>query len=140
MFLGGLPWDVNQASLLDVLQKYVIGQNGQVRVEVPGKDAKHPRVANTAKAQERTTPGYLYIIFDQEASVQRMLADCRKETKNGGEHYFYNIFIPTTNFGHAHGGCMATNKRPKYKEVEVITRRTRATCHRATRSTRFPPK
>lgn len=129
VFLGGLPWDVNQPLLTQMLQKY-----GTVKIEIPGKDLKHPRVSNICKSQERSTPGYVYIIFDHEAAVQRLLADCRKEFKNGGEHYYYNIFIPSNNFmGNHQSNAAATvgyvgyghhnmNKRTagKSKEVEVI--------------------
>lgn len=122
VFLGGLPWDVNQQYLVQLLQKY-----GSVKLEIPGKDQKHPRVSNIGKVQERSTPGYVYIIFEHESAVQRMLADCRKEIKNGGEHYYYTIFIPPTNNnnGNNHNGNYyfnnnLSNKRGKAKEVEVI--------------------
>lgn len=117
VFLGGLPWDVNHQLLLQLLSKY-----GSVKLEVPGKDQKHPRVSNINKTQERSTPGYVYIIYESESSVQRMLADCRKEIKNGGEHYFYTIIIPVTNVTN-NGGLntnMVSGKRTKAKEVEVI--------------------
>lgn len=123
VFLGGLPWDVNQQSLLQSLHRY-----GSVKLEIPGKDAKHPRVSSICKTQERSTPGYVYIIFDHEASVQKMLADCRKEIKNGGEHYYYSIMIPpaaacssTASNGNMHYQNQFNNsKRSKAKEVEVI--------------------
>lgn len=123
VFLGGLPWDVNQQCLVQLLQKY-----GSVKLEIPGKDQKHPRVSNIGKVQERSTPGYVYIIFEHESAVQRMLADCRKEIKNGGEHYFYTIFIPPTNNnnnsnnhnGNYYFNNNLSNKRGKAKEVEVI--------------------
>lgn len=121
VFLGGLPWDVNQAYLVQLLQKY-----GSVKLEIPGKDQKHPRVSNLSKGQERSTPGYVYIIFEHESSVQRMLTDCRKETKNGGEHYFYTIFIPPTANNNQNNNQSYyqfnsnLNKRGKAKEVEVI--------------------
>ena len=118
VFLGGLPWDVNQSYLVQLLQKY-----GSVKLEIPGKDQKHPRVSNISKSQERSTPGYVYIIYEHESSVQRMLADCRKEVKNGGEHYFYTIFIPPTNTNNNSNfyfNSNMNNKRGKAKEVEVI--------------------
>jgi cytoplasmic polyadenylation element-binding protein len=118
VFLGGLPWDVNQNYLLQLLQKY-----GQVKIEVPGKDQKHPRVSNINKSQERSTPGYVYVIYEHESAVQRMLADCRKEHKNGGEHYFYTIFIPSnqnTNCNNSYYYNNNITKRGKAKEVEVI--------------------
>lgn len=119
VFLGGLPWDVNQQYLVQLLQKY-----GSVKLEIPGKDQKHPRVSNINKSQERSTPGYVYIIYEHESAVQRMLADCRKEIKNGGEHYYYTIFIPPTNNSNSSNnfyyGNSMVNKRGKAKEVEVI--------------------
>lgn len=90
VFLGGLPWDLNQNTLVQTLFKY-----GSVRLEVPGKDSKHPRVSNITRSQlERLSPGYVYVIFDNEVAVTRLLSDCRKEIRNGSEHYFFNIFIP----------------------------------------------
>ena len=129
VFLGGLPWDVNQHYLVQLLQKY-----GSVKLEIPGKDSKHPRVSNICKSQERSTPGYVYIIYEHESAVQRMLADCRKEVKNGGEHYFYTIFIPSANSNNNNNNANNNNanyyfnnsmsgggnKRGKAKEVEVI--------------------
>jgi len=119
VFLGGLPWDVNQIYLIQLLQKY-----GSVKLEIPGKDQKHPRVSNLSKGQERSTPGYVYIIFEHESAVQRMLSDCRKEIKNGGEHYFYTIFIPSAHTNQSTNGYYNfnhnLNKRGKAKEVEVI--------------------
>lgn len=119
VFLGGLPWDVNQTYLVQLLQKY-----GSVKLEVPGKDAKHPRVPNVSKSQERNTPGYVYIIYEHESAVQRMLADCRKDIKNGGEHYYYTIFIPPTANNNSGNNYYfnnnLSNKRGKAKEVEVI--------------------
>ncbi len=115
VFLGGLPWDVNQQSLLQSLHRY-----GTVKLEIPGKDAKHPRVSSMCKTQERSTPGYVYIIYDNEASVQKMLADCRKEYKNGGEHYYYSILIPQNNQNSSMNYQFNSQKRCKAKEVEVI--------------------
>ncbi len=121
VFLGGLPWDVNQNHLNQVLQKY-----GQVKLEVPGKDSKHPRVSAISKTPERSTPGYLYIIFDHESSVQRMLSECRKEIKNGGEHYFFTIIVPPqqqqqqNNNNSFSNNCNFNRRGSKAKEVEVI--------------------
>ena len=131
VFLGGLPWDVNQQYLLQLLHKY-----GPVKLEIPGKDQKHPRASTLCKTQERSTPGYVYIIFENESSVQHMLYDCRKEVKNGGEHYFYTIFIPASasalhsnnnnannnyNYGlNSSHNSSNMHKRGKAKEVEVI--------------------
>jgi cytoplasmic polyadenylation element-binding protein len=114
VFLGGLPYDANQQFLLQSLSKY-----GNVKLEIPGKDAKHPRVSSSFKTQERSTPGYVYIIFDQESAVQKLLADCRKEVKNGGEHFYYAIYTSSQSNMRKMGHQMhsATGKT---KEVEVI--------------------
>jgi len=114
VFLGGLPWDANKDNLLQILSKF-----GNVRLEIPGKDSKHPRVSCQSKTPERATPGYVYIIFEHESSVQRLLSECRKEIKNGGEHYFFTIIVP-----HQQMNQMNKNhhqqQRGKAKEVEVI--------------------
>ncbi len=127
VFLGGLPWDVNQSFLIHMLQAF-----GQVKLEIPGKDLKHPRVSS--KTQERNTPGYVYIIYENESSVQRLLAQCRKEVKNGGEHFYFNISIPTFS-NNGSNNCSMSGFRQnqmgrnnangtltgiKTKEVEVI--------------------
>lgn len=119
VFLGGLPWDADQYSLLAMLQQF-----GQVKLEVPGKDAKHPRMPN--KIQERNTPGYLYIIFDQEASVKGLLESCHKTSKNGGEHFYTNVIISNNNnngnhsYRHNHHGRLDLPGMMRTKEVEVI--------------------
>jgi hypothetical protein len=118
VFLGGLPWDVDHNCLLSLLHKY-----GTVKFDVPGNDQKHPR---KSKINERSTPGYIYVTYEHESSVQKMLADCRKDFKNGGEHYFYSIpstYLPQVQqqvnpFG---GHMQQQGKRMgKMKEVEVI--------------------
>ncbi len=115
VFLGGLPYDANQQFLLQSLSKY-----GNVKLEIPGKDAKHPRVSSSFKTQERSTPGYVYIIFDQEGAVQKLLADCRKEIKNGGEHFYYAIYTSSQSNMRKMGHQMHSGTTGKTKEVEVI--------------------
>lgn len=111
---GGLPWDCDPTAL----QQHLSQKYGNVKIEIPGKDQKHPRMSTNSKAHERNTPGYVYVIYEHEASVQRMLNDCRKDIKNGGEHYIYTIFVPPQPPGILNGAC--NNKRGKAKEVEVI--------------------
>ena len=117
VFLGGLPWDVNQNHLTQILQKF-----GPVKLEIPGKDSKHPRVSVISKTPERATPGYVYIIFEHESAVQRLLAECRKEMKNGGEHYFFTILVPppAVNFNNSYHSTNNPKRAGKAKEVEVI--------------------
>jgi hypothetical protein len=119
VFLGGVPWDADQNSLLTVLHKY-----GSVRFDVPGKDQKHPRIS---KINERSTPGYTYVTFEHESSVQKLLNDCRfeKDANFGDEYYFYSFYTPSTQSPNAHQSLVSdqihSNKRGgKMKEIEIV--------------------
>ena len=74
VFLGGIPWDITEESLVDIF-----GQFGPVRVVWPGRDI--------------TTPpkGYLYITFESEESVKDLLKRCTHDLSNGGSFYYYKI-------------------------------------------------
>jgi len=74
VFLGGIPWDITEESLLQIFDQF-----GQVRVEWPGRDI--------------TTPpkGYLYITFDSEESVKDLLTRCTHDFSNGGSFYYFKI-------------------------------------------------
>jgi len=74
VFLGGIPWDITEESLLQIFDQF-----GQVRVEWPGRDI--------------TTPprGYLYITFDSEESVKELLTRCTQDFSNGGSFYYFKI-------------------------------------------------
>ena len=113
VFIGGVPWDCDHNSLQNILSKY-----GPVKLEVPGKDQKHPRVSTLNKTHDRAAPGYIYVIYDNETAVQKMLADCRKDVKNGGEHYYYTIYVPQA-LNNLHQTNL-NSKRTKPKEVEVV--------------------
>ncbi|XP_054281066.1 cytoplasmic polyadenylation element-binding protein 1-like isoform X2 [Macrosteles quadrilineatus] len=74
VFLGGVPWDVAEDTLVSVLSQF-----GKVKVEWPGKEhlASHPK-------------GYVYVIFESEKQVKAMLNSCPRKvsTKNGRKWYF----------------------------------------------------
>lgn len=53
VFLGGVPWDVTEETLICVFSQF-----GKVRVEWPGKEQ--------AASQPK---GYVYIIFESEKQV-----------------------------------------------------------------------
>ena len=74
MFLGGIPWDISEESLL-----HIFGQFGPVRVEWPGRDI--------------TTPprGYLYVTFDSDKSVKDLLSRCNHDVSEDGSFYYYKI-------------------------------------------------
>ena len=86
MFLGGVPWDVTEAGLVQAFRQF-----GPIRIEWPGKD-------NSPSPPK----GYVYIIFEQEESVLRLLAQCSHD-RGGGASYF-----------------RLSSSRMRSKEVQII--------------------
>uniref|UniRef100_A0A8C1ITG0 Cytoplasmic polyadenylation element binding protein 1a n=1 Tax=Cyprinus carpio TaxID=7962 RepID=A0A8C1ITG0_CYPCA len=77
VFLGGVPWDITEASLLSTFSVF-----GPLKVEWPGKDGKHPRCP---------PQGYVYLLFDWEKSVKTLLQACtlhRLQSDDYLEFYF----------------------------------------------------
>ena len=69
IFLGGVPWDVTEASLVQTFSQF-----GPIRIEWPGKD------------QSPSPPkGYVYIVFDHERNVSHLLSQC---SRNNAAYYF----------------------------------------------------
>uniref|UniRef100_A0A4Y0BQZ5 RRM domain-containing protein n=1 Tax=Anopheles funestus TaxID=62324 RepID=A0A4Y0BQZ5_ANOFN len=102
IFLGGMPWDISEQSLVQIFKPF-----GSIKVEWPGKE------------QQATQPkGYVYIIFESDKQVKALLQACTytSSTPNGSIH------------GNNHGGISAggkinfkiSSKRIKSKDVEVI--------------------
>lgn len=92
VFLGGVPWDVNDASLKAIFSKF-----GPVQIQWPGREVR---------CSSRNTPskcGYVYIVFENQDCVQALLSECTYDSRNGGQ-WFYTI--PT--------------KRMPLKDVQVI--------------------
>lgn len=101
IFLGGMPWDISEQSLVQIFKPF-----GSIKVEWPGKE------------QQATQPkGYVYIIFESDKQVKALLQACTytNTTSNGSIHG-------------SHGGLNAgakinfkiSSKRIKSKDVEVI--------------------
>lgn len=92
VFLGGVPWDVSETTLMAIFAKF-----GAIKIQWPGREVK---------CSSRNTPskcGYVYIIFNSQENVQALLNECTYDNRNGGK-WFFNI--PT--------------KRMPLKEVQVI--------------------
>ncbi|XP_028514547.1 cytoplasmic polyadenylation element-binding protein 1 [Exaiptasia diaphana] len=90
VFLGGVPWDITEASLLLSFKTF-----GNVKIEWPGKaDGRH---------LHHPPKGYVYLIFDSEKSVKALLASCTHDFTNGGDWYF-----------------KISSRRMRLKEVQVI--------------------
>jgi len=71
IFLGGVPWDITEESLMQAFMEF-----GPVRVEWPGKD------------NNPTPKGYLYIVFEDEDRIKELLSQCAQDFSNGGSYYY----------------------------------------------------
>ncbi|XP_059219012.1 uncharacterized protein DDB_G0283357 isoform X2 [Stomoxys calcitrans] len=91
VFLGGIPWDISEQSLIQIFKPF-----GQIKVEWPGKE------------QQAAQPkGYAYIIFESDKQVKALLSACAVQAddpQNGGGIFFFKI----------------SSRRIKAKDVEVI--------------------
>ncbi|VBB28061.1 unnamed protein product [Acanthocheilonema viteae] len=79
VFIGGVPWDITESALLDSFSKY-----GSCRVEWPSKESRHARI-NQRRAK---ITGYVYMIFESDLAVKKLLKDCSQEFGTAGEWYF----------------------------------------------------
>ncbi|ALC46018.1 orb, partial [Drosophila busckii] len=90
VFLGGIPWDISEQSLIQIFKPF-----GSIRVEWPGKE------------QQAAQPkGYVYIIFESDKQVKALLSACvlQVDDSHSGSNYFFKI----------------SSRRIKSKDVEVI--------------------
>jgi len=71
VFLGGVPWDITEATLMAAFSCF-----GNVRIEWPGKDSS------------AVPKGYLYVIFEHEKQVRMLLSACTHDYGSGGSWYF----------------------------------------------------
>lgn len=72
VFLGGVPWDITEAMLVQTFKQY-----GQIKVEWPGKEKQVPQ-----------PKGYVYIIFESEKNVKALLQACTNDFTNSENWYF----------------------------------------------------
>ncbi|KQS52448.1 cytoplasmic polyadenylation element-binding protein 1 isoform X3 [Drosophila erecta] len=90
VFLGGIPWDISEQSLIQIFKPF-----GSIKVEWPGKE------------QQAAQPkGYVYIIFESDKQVKALLSACvvQLDDSHSGNNYFFKI----------------SSRRIKSKDVEVI--------------------
>uniref|UniRef100_A0A8C2GZL1 Cytoplasmic polyadenylation element binding protein 1b n=1 Tax=Cyprinus carpio TaxID=7962 RepID=A0A8C2GZL1_CYPCA len=82
VFLGGVPWDITEAGLINTFKCY-----GPLSVEWPGKDGKHPRCPPKGNMPK----GYVYLVFESDKSVRALLQDCTEDLlhpEGYSEYYF----------------------------------------------------
>ncbi|KHN72990.1 Cytoplasmic polyadenylation element-binding protein 3 [Toxocara canis] len=82
IFLGGIPSDVTELVLVETFSKY-----GTCHVEWPSKKTSSPR-AGIKSNQTTKAAGYVYMIFESESCVKKLIADCCEEFGSAGEWYF----------------------------------------------------
>lgn len=84
IFLGGLPWDLSEATLMQIFKPF-----GQIKVEWPGKEQ------NAAQPK-----GYVYIIFESEKQVKALLQACTIQD---------NFVTPPTINSNSSNNCLMNN-------------------------------
>lgn len=102
VFLGGVPWDMTNEDMLEVFRPF-----GVEAIHRPGKEV---RLSRNSKGLEKA--GYLYLLFDSDSSVNRLIEACKLEFSENGHKYFYKL----------------TSKRSKEKKVQVIPWNTTDSC------------
>ncbi|CAG0895162.1 unnamed protein product [Darwinula stevensoni] len=109
VFLGGVPWDITEQSLLNAFKLF-----GPLKVEWPGKEKSvsplgleawvvpsiHVLFSGSAPSQPK---GYVYILFESDQHVKALLQACTHDYSSGGK-YYYKI----------------SSRRLRSKEVQVI--------------------
>jgi cytoplasmic polyadenylation element-binding protein len=101
VFLGGIPWDISEQSLVQIFRQF-----GPTRVEWPGKEqhASQPK-------------GYVYIIFESEKQVKALLQSCTISDFCSSSNSIPNSVTFGSNGNYY---FKISSKRIKAKEVEVI--------------------
>ncbi|XP_051949112.1 cytoplasmic polyadenylation element-binding protein 1-like [Xyrauchen texanus] len=91
VFLGGVPWDITEASLLNTFSVF-----GSLKVDWPGKDGRHPH---------SPSGGYVYLLFNCEKSVKALLQACIQHHLQSDDYleFYYKL-----------------SSRRIYKDVQVI--------------------
>lgn len=98
VFLGGIPWDISEQTLMQILKPF-----GQIRIEWPGKEH------NAAQPK-----GYVYVIFESERQVKALLQACSVQDSSVSEDSSSSIAVSENYY------YKISSKRIREKEVEVI--------------------
>jgi len=105
VFLGGIPWDISEQTLVQLLKPF-----GQIRIEWPGKEQ------NAAQPK-----GYVYVIFESEKQVKALLQACSiQDTFPGNHESILSACSSVSNNTNGNYYYKISSKRIKEKEVEVI--------------------
>lgn len=91
IFVGGVPWDIDETTLLDAFRPY-----GMCHVEWPNRIFRANKNIRGATVNATTgiggngkTTGYAYVVFQNEVSINFLLTDCIQSCHaTPGELYF----------------------------------------------------
>lgn len=103
VFLGGVPWDMNNDDMMEVFRPF-----GVESIQRPGKEVRLSR-----SSQGLDKAGYLYLLFDTEASVNKLVDACKLEFSETGHKYYFNVM---------------SKRSKKEKRVQVIPWNTADSC------------
>lgn len=108
VFLGGIPWDISEQTLMQILKPF-----GQIRIEWPGKEQ------NAAQPK-----GYVYVIFESEKQVKALLQACSIQdtfsVSSSSESTGSTQSLSVSGNTNGNYYYKISSKRIKEKEVEVI--------------------
>lgn len=96
VFLGGVPWDMDNDDMLEAFQKF-----GVISIQRPGKDVRPSRLIS----KDLKKAGYLYLIFADSKSVNQLINACNITFDDEGSKYIYSL---------------QSKHSRKYKDVQVI--------------------
>uniref|UniRef100_F1KZM5 Cytoplasmic polyadenylation element-binding protein 1 n=2 Tax=Ascaris TaxID=6251 RepID=F1KZM5_ASCSU len=87
VFIGGLPFDINQAEIVSTFSQF-----GSMVVDWPYRSDTPLKPRSTHPSQAaRSLKGYVFIVFEEETSVQRLVRRCHKD----GDDYYLLLSSPT---------------------------------------------
>ncbi|KAG7473310.1 hypothetical protein MATL_G00094390 [Megalops atlanticus] len=101
VFLGGVPWDITEAGLITTFSAY-----GNLSVEWPGKEDKHPRCPPRGNVPKSSEAGYAYLVFESEKSVRGLLQACTQDLFPHDDYCEYYFKM--------------SSRRMRCKDVQVI--------------------
>ncbi|TKR94731.1 hypothetical protein L596_008985 [Steinernema carpocapsae] len=80
VFIGGLPVDVPMDQIGPMFSQF-----GRVFVDWPQRPDSNYKRHNGVFNPQRNSPGYVFLVFEEEASVEKLLSQCFKD--NSHNHY-----------------------------------------------------
>ena len=118
VFVGGLPWDIIEE---DLIKEF--GQFGPCRVEWTNKEKfnllsqnsnnnqlrsyrSFNQNSNDMSSKQRSSPGFAYVVYENEFSVRGLVNNCIEDYANGRDRVEYYFKIST--------------RRVRNKEVQII--------------------